>query len=350
MKPIINTILTGLFVTALPSPGRAMQSPIRVYQNFVAKKVKPHEAILEAAAQGDISEVRQQLADGVNPNLEARSFQAKEAGFPTGTTTLCYAAEGGHQEIVQLLLKHGANVKSKYTSIFTPLHFAAGSGHTEMVALLLEAGVNPNESHFETGSPLHIAANADTIEVLLQAPNINPNSRTPRAGYTPLHSALAARNWEATKKGLPHFQAIQLQWQRMADMPRAIHLLVKAGVDPDARDTREYLTALHLATLERVSPAHDMNDDDRNSVIHALIEAGADIEACGGDHYAIPNPFGISYDKPQTLVGQRLIPRAKLQTPLQTAAGHDGSRVAMRLLLELGAQLKPNEQDGWQKD
>ena len=48
---------------------------------------------------------------------------------------LCFAAEGGHTEIVKLLLENGADVHAKGD---LALRWAAQNGHTETVKLLKE--------------------------------------------------------------------------------------------------------------------------------------------------------------------------------------------------------------------
>ena len=59
-----------------------------------------------------------------------------------GETALHKAARGGYKEIVQLLLRGGANtsVQAPDRNLNTPLHLAARGGHTSVVALLLENG------------------------------------------------------------------------------------------------------------------------------------------------------------------------------------------------------------------
>uniref|UniRef100_A0A1X7SKV0 Uncharacterized protein n=1 Tax=Amphimedon queenslandica TaxID=400682 RepID=A0A1X7SKV0_AMPQE len=65
--------------------------------------------------------------------------------LPLENTRLSIACKEGHTEIVELLLKHGAdvNVINKYGD--TPLSRACLKGHTEIVKLLLNAdGININ--------------------------------------------------------------------------------------------------------------------------------------------------------------------------------------------------------------
>lgn len=64
---------------------------------------------------------------------------------------LTLAACGGHVELAQLLLEHGANLEEANDDGYTPLMEAARDGHDEMVALLLEWNAQVNTQTEETG-------------------------------------------------------------------------------------------------------------------------------------------------------------------------------------------------------
>ena len=82
-----------------------------------------------AAFTGDLTAVKQALADGADPNTKDPT---------SGGTLLSTAALMGHTKVVALLLEHGANINAKSRDGGTALHAAAFLGRVETVKLLLE--------------------------------------------------------------------------------------------------------------------------------------------------------------------------------------------------------------------
>ena len=135
-----------------PSPLRcplcrepAPQSALPYVRNYLAqdlmqllavelnRPIAPH--IVNAAARGDITRVRILLDQGVNPDCIISSDPHR------GTTALYMAAQHGHLDVVDLLLRHGARIDAyKHATRATPLHAAATQGHREVAAMLLQKG------------------------------------------------------------------------------------------------------------------------------------------------------------------------------------------------------------------
>jgi ankyrin repeat protein len=85
--------------------------------------------LIQAAAAGNINRVRALLTTTVNLDLDR--------GAAIGN-----AAAAGHTEIVELLIKAGANVNLTDKLGFSPIASAAYSGYSEIVNLLIEAGAD----------------------------------------------------------------------------------------------------------------------------------------------------------------------------------------------------------------
>jgi serine/threonine protein kinase len=76
----------------------------------------------------------------------------------SGQTPLHCAAGFGHEHVVRTLLSAGADVSIKDDEGHTALHSAAAQGHKNIVGLLLERKANMNDLDVNEGSPLHFAA------------------------------------------------------------------------------------------------------------------------------------------------------------------------------------------------
>lgn len=89
-----------------------------------------------------------------------------------GTTPLSDAASLGYVEMVQLLLRHGAEINLPAEAEPT-LVSAVRSGDARVVALILAAGADPNEHAEGDETPLHSSAASsdapEVVRVLLQA-------------------------------------------------------------------------------------------------------------------------------------------------------------------------------------
>ena len=185
-----------------------------------------------------------------------------EAGADTdagthGWTALSMATQNNHFEVVALLIEAKANLEVR-TRGLTPLRLAASKGHLEIARLLVEAGANKETTESGGWTALHWAAesgHAEVVDLLVKA-GAKKEAKHP-GGMTPL--LLAARNG--------HFQVVQLLLELGADtdatcpngLPalllaaqfghlEVLQLLVEAGASPEAQRP-DGLTALQFAAL-----------------------------------------------------------------------------------------------------
>ena len=109
----------------------------------------PDISIHDAAINGKIEAVKQQLAAGVDVN----------AGDVVGETPLHCAK---NKEVAELLIAKGADVNAKDNGGWTPLHPASYDGHREVVELLITNGANVNSLSESKETPLDLAIFAFT--------------------------------------------------------------------------------------------------------------------------------------------------------------------------------------------
>ncbi len=109
-----------------------------------------------------------------------------------GETPLFLAARKGFETIVKSLLDHGADANAKTRRGCTPLHAAADSGLAEIVALLLARGAVADAKDQSGLTPLFYAVckgHTKAAEILLKkGTQVNAKDNL---GQTPLHKALA---------------------------------------------------------------------------------------------------------------------------------------------------------------
>jgi TonB family protein len=120
-------------------------------------------SLRDLALAGQAQAVRDLLA---GPAPDVNSADA------SGRTALMYAAEGGHDEIVGMLLAAGAGVDRQDQAGETALHLAARHGRTAAARLLVGAGADFALRDLEGRTPLYRAIEkrrADVIEILQMA-------------------------------------------------------------------------------------------------------------------------------------------------------------------------------------
>lgn len=89
-----------------------------------------------------------------------------------GYTSLLYASEKGHPEIVQELIENGANKEIQlYPFGWTPLIIASTEGHLDVVKILLEKGVNINHQDENGETALIRAVVEDRPEIVQELLN-----------------------------------------------------------------------------------------------------------------------------------------------------------------------------------
>lgn len=214
---------------------------------------KDNFAILWAAKRGSIATVERAIRMGADTGSSIKfvsdaSLLRRSPNFGLiqachdihKKTPLILAAEGGHNEIIRLLLQDTKNAEIKApggmaihlatlnghastvqlllsfdptwvatypTPGQTLLHVAASNGHVEVVSLLLDHnGVKVNAADPSGHTALHLAAkhgHALTVQALLDHDNTNVNIKDGR-GNTPLHWAMKNQHMSTIEMLLNH--------------------------------------------------------------------------------------------------------------------------------------------------
>jgi uncharacterized protein len=99
---------------------------------------------------GQLPIVKLLLEKKANPNVPSNN--------PYKVTPLHSACAISQYEIIELLIRHGADVNAKQMQGVTPLHSAAHNGQTKIIKLLIENGADVN-SKMENGQTPLVMAN-----------------------------------------------------------------------------------------------------------------------------------------------------------------------------------------------
>ncbi|KAE8358042.1 ankyrin repeat-containing domain protein [Aspergillus caelatus] len=149
----------------------------------------------------------------------------------------------GHQQIVEVLSKHAADINATRGRRGNPLHAVSSQGHQQIVKVLLQHGADIDGKGGRYASPLSAAlmeGHQPVVEIILRH-GADLNSVSSLRGWTALHVVSFIGHMEAVK------------------------LLLEKGADITVRD-HEGRTPLHLAM-----------DKGHLEVVKLLLERGADI-------------------------------------------------------------------------
>ncbi|XP_055017904.1 death-associated protein kinase 1 [Boleophthalmus pectinirostris] len=165
-----------------------------------------------------------------------------------GTPPLLIAAGGGNIQIIEVLMRKGAEIKAHDKSGANAIYYAARHGHVDTLRFLHEKKCPLNVQDKSGETALHVAARYGNVDVVSYLCSIKANpDLCDREQETPLHCAA---------------------WHGYSAVARS---LCKAGCHVDAKN-REGETALLTAS------ARGFVD-----IVECLIEHGANVEATDKD-------------------------------------------------------------------
>ena len=189
---LASLIALALLVVGLPL---GLYIAGRAFMNYAKKTVEKSPLYL-AVAVGDIQEVDRLLGKGANPDEKAlmghsplimatRSDYAliaehllKAGADPNQKDNLGWAplhhaikTDNASLDMITILVHNGANVAVTDNHLRTPLHRAAQFGHVQAVQLLLRLGANPNAQDKNGWTPLDRGRAHPAIVRVLEANN-----------------------------------------------------------------------------------------------------------------------------------------------------------------------------------
>ena len=293
---------------------------------------KPTKLLYQAAANGDIEQVKNLIAQGADVNAEVA----------IGWSPLLAAVDEGHTQVVKVLLEHGAKVDDGH-GWYTPLYYAIKNGHKEIVKTLISGGADvntsPHEDHRQGYSPLLYAifySHPDIAKTLIDAgADVNAEDED---GWTPLRIALrrapnVAKQFIGTGVKISAFHNAILE----GDLAK-VKQLVESGMDIDAPDKFGWtLTYWALSAGQK-------------EVAEYLLSQGADVTAKTDDGRTLLHKASTSVEIVKSLIAKGVEVDARCDagaTPLHYAAT-SGQEAVVKLLIANGAAVNITAINGTQ--
>ncbi|KAJ7138359.1 ankyrin repeat-containing domain protein [Mycena epipterygia] len=287
-----------------------------------------NSAALRAASKAGHTEVVQILLDQ-GADVNAPNTQDNNLFYSPFTSTivadgedgsvLLGASARGHMEIVQLLLKKGADIDSNNGG---PLRVACKQGHVAIVRLLLEKGADSNTADEKYGSALEGASgagHAEIVQLLLEHGTdiARENGRALRAacrqGHLDIVSLLLEKGAEIDEKDVTCGSALQAACA--SGHTQIVRFLLQNGANVDGSALEaaaswqgnlfqsywnpEYTTVMVPRRTELVCVLLENGADvswgnnaalraasraGHTEVVQILLDNGADINAAGGEY------------------------------------------------------------------
>jgi serine/threonine protein kinase len=190
-------------------------------------------ALCEAIFTGDVDTVKNYLDQGGKPYaLDAE--MPEEVNNDTPNLLDC-ALHSREEKILQLMISHISNIKTRDNQGRTPLHFAAALSDKDIAKKLINKQVDVNSKDNQGNTPLHSVRSPDVAALLIdKGADVNAKNNK---GNTPLHSVRS---------------------------PKVVALLIDKGADVNAKDNQGN-TLLHTLSSQEL--------------VELLIDKGADVNA-----------------------------------------------------------------------
>ncbi|PIP42418.1 MAG: hypothetical protein COX19_01190 [Desulfobacterales bacterium CG23_combo_of_CG06-09_8_20_14_all_51_8] len=257
--------------------------------------------IIKATDQGQLDDVNQQLAQGVDVNTATEE----------GVTPLFIASLKGHEDIARRLIDQGADVNAKIKLMFkyadqtlyegcTSLMAALSKKHTDIAKMLIQQGADVKAVDINGATPLFIAAalnDESVVKILIEkGADVNAVILTEYEykgepvykGATALMAALKTKQNANAALLIAHGADVSAKCENGTDAlmiaaangdhPMQEYLLSK-GADPLTKLTKECTVIAGQPAFEggtSLMMAADAGDIDS---VTALIKAGSDVNA-----------------------------------------------------------------------
>ena len=228
----------------------------------------------------------------------AKQKTQANAAEPDGTTALHWAVRQDDLELVDRLLRSGADPKAANRYGVTPLHLAAVNGNTAIIERLLKAGADANEAGTDGETALMTVARGGHVDAAkaLLAHGATVDAREKWHGDTALMLATAQGHVDMLHALLAHGADVNAhssveQWERQVTSEPRDKWLPPGGLTPLMFAARESCVACIPVLLEAGADKNATTPDGISSTILALINGHYDAAGVLVDAGVDPNLY-----------------------------------------------------------
>jgi len=298
------------------------------------RKEEPTKSLQQAAADGDIEQVKLNLSQGADINAKDN----------TGRTALHRATYEGHADVVRLLIDRGADVNARNRSQRTPLHSAAMKGDKKSIELLLSKGADISAKDRRGSTPLFVAmtstwpARKEVAELL-----VAKGAKIPA-----FHLAAYMGDMEKLEKCLEEginvntpgdSNSTALHLVANSGKKDIVEFLISKGAQVDVKDVFDWTPLLYAAS-------HNYED-----IADLLLAKGADVNAKDEDGYTLL--YHAIWDEDKDAVKLLISKGADVNvkdhdgyTQLVWAIWMDNKDI-VELVINKGADVNAEDKDGY---
>lgn len=310
----------------------------------------PKSSLLRALKEGNLEWVKDLFLHGAEVNTP----------FKSGKFPLHYAAQNGHGEIAQFLLKQGAALRATDRNDETPRAIAQKKGHNQLVELFDQQ----LKLNIKLMGALKKGALETAQELLIKGAQVSGRTTS---WATPLHVACATGNEKLVELLLKNNAALNardcegstpLHWATGSSNPEIIQLLCNTGADINSGDRNGY-TPLHWAAragalcmtkkllvegayidicaIDSKTPLYLAAENGEEKTAHLLLEKGGKL-----NHYDLKESELFYKPRNGHTIHKRLQAQFALDQQLFKVVKR-GSFLTLQALLTCGARINARD-------
>lgn len=224
--------------------------------------------LIEAAARNDAEEVVSFMNVKWSPNLQNED----------GLSALHQAVIEDCEDVVDVLVQHGADLNIKDADLWTPLHAAVACGNYELVKYLVDNGASLVEINTDGNMPIDLVEDNEDVEIFL-------DEAMAKAGYTEedlenIRNEIPNQMLEDLKDGVQNKRDLNIVGEHGET---AMHIAAANGYEEVVNYLLDHGARIDVIDHDCWQPIHAAACWGQDKIIEILVNHGADLDAVTKD-------------------------------------------------------------------